>query len=312
MVSFYDGAMFAHPLSGSFLRRVHGCLILAGAGFASLALAAPPDPAAAAAALRAKHVALAEPLRHNAFQRPVVLESIETAHGVQGDVYAEVDYEPEALAKALNGPAHWCEVLLLHVNNKQCRASESPRATLSLGILRKYDQALDQAMSLTLAYRPIAAMREYLEVNLTSPDGPMGTSNYRIVLQAVPLGGGRSFLHFMYAYDTGMFAALATQAYLATSGSAKVGFTVVGRRPDGEPDNIRGVRGLMERNAMRYFLAIEAFLEATKAAAPEQFEKRLELWFSATERYPRQLHEMDRPVYLAIKRADRERDHGAK
>jgi hypothetical protein len=291
---------------------MQGCLVLASMVFAGQVPAAQPDPAAAAAALRAKHIALAEPLRHNAFQRPVVLESNETAHGVQGDVYAEVDYEPEALAKALNGPAHWCEVLLLHINNKQCRASESPRASLSLGILRKYDQALDQAMGLTLAYRPIAASRDYLEVDLTSPDGPMGTTNYRIVLQAVPLAGGGSFLHFMYAYDTGMFASLATQAYLATSGSAKVGFTVVGRRPDGEPDYIRGVRGLMERNAMRYFLAIEAFLEAAKAAVPEQFDKRLELWFSATERYPRQLHEMDKPVYLAIKRADRQRDHGAR
>jgi hypothetical protein len=272
-------------------------------------LAAPP---AAATALRAKHEALAEPLRHNAFQRPVVLEAAETGHGVQGDIYAEVDFEPEAIAKALNGPASWCELLLLHINNKRCLASETPRATLSLNILRKYDQTLDQAMPLTLTYHPVAATPDYLEVQLTSPDGPMGTSNYRIVLQAVPLSGGRGFLHFTYAYDAGMFASLATQAYLATAGSGKVGFTVLGRKADGEPEYQRGVRGLMERNAMRYFLAIEAFMEAAKAGAADSFERRLELWYAASERYPRQLHEVDKPAYLAIKRADRLRDHGPK
>ncbi len=74
--------------------------------------------------------------------------------------------------------------------------------------------------------------------------------------------GGRSFLHFSYAYDEGFLTRNALKAYLATFGRGKVGFTVLGTQPDGAPYFIGGTRGLMERNAMRYFLAVEACLGA--------------------------------------------------
>ena len=57
------------------------------------------------------------------------------------------------------------------------------------------------------------------------------------------------------------------QSYLATAGSSKVGFSVVDRKADGTPVHIRNLRGVIERNTMRYYLAIEAFLGAH--AAPE-------------------------------------------
>ena len=61
------------------------------------------------------------------------------------------------------------------------------------------------------------------------------------------------------------------------------------------------MRGLTERISIRYFLAIDAFVASP---APAQLEKRLNDWFDATERYPRQLHEMDRGTYVAMKRQD--------
>ncbi len=84
----------------------------------------------------------------------------------------------------------------------------------------------------------------------------------------------------------------------------KVGFTVIGKQADGQPDYIGGVRGLVERNTMRYYLAIDIFLGAAHTAPAAQFEKRLQNWFTAVERYPRQLHEMDRGEYLVMKRAE--------
>ena len=60
----------------------------------------------------------------------------------------------------------------------------------------------------------------------------------------------------------------------------------------------------------RYFLAIEAYL-ATLAAPPQQrFEQSLERWYAATERYPRQLHEVDRATYVAMKHREYERQQG--
>jgi len=102
---------------------------------------------------------------------------------------------------------------------------------------------------------------------------------------------------------------LATQAYLATFGANKVGFTVTGRDENGQPVHITGLRGLVERNAMRYFLTLDAYLAAP---GPDQAERRQRRWFAAVEQYPRQLHEVDLDTYLALKREDRQRDGAAR
>jgi hypothetical protein len=57
----------------------------------------------------------------------------------------------------------------------------------------------------------------------------------------------------------------------------------------------------MERNTMRYYLAIDAYLNSLAAPAGERVRRRLDDWFSMTEKYRRQLHEMDREEYLAMK-----------
>jgi hypothetical protein len=113
-------------------------------------------------------------------------------------------------------------------------------------------------------------------------------------------------VHLSYSYEYGFAGKMAMNAYLATAGANKVGFTVTGRDGNGEPVYIGGVRGAIERNAMRYYLAIDAKLAAMHAAPAQQLEKRLEAWFDASERYPRQLHEMDRASYLAMKRGESE------
>ncbi|MFC6519462.1 hypothetical protein ACFQAT_06355 [Undibacterium arcticum] len=118
------------------------------------------------------------------------------------------------------------------------------------------------------------------------------------------LPNAKAFLHLTYAYAVNFSGRLAMQTYLGTIGSGKVGFTVIGKLADGQPDYIGGVRGLIERNTMRYYLAIDTFLEAANAPPAAQLEKRLQSWFAATERYPRQLHEVDRGAYLEMKRAE--------
>jgi hypothetical protein len=97
-------------------------------------------------------------------------------------------------------------------------------------------------------------------------------------------------------------ARLAMQGYLATIGRDKVGFSVVGRQADGQPQFIGSTRGVIERNTMRYYLAIEAYLGALGLPPAQQVEKRLADWHSGVERYPRQLRELERGEYLAMKR----------
>jgi len=64
------------------------------------------------------------------------------------------------------------------------------------------------------------------------------------------------------------------------------------------------MRGVVERNAMRYYVAIEAYLGALTTPAPQQLEKRLSDWYAGIERYPLQLHEIERSEYLSMKRSE--------
>jgi hypothetical protein len=106
-----------------------------------------------------------------------------------------------------------------------------------------------------------------------------------------------------YAYGYGFTARVAMQTYLATLGRDKVGFSVVDHK-DGKPVYIGGVLGLLERNTMRYYLAIDAYLGAYSLPPAEQAEKRIRDWYASTERYARQLHEMDQSDYLDMKRKE--------
>lgn len=265
-----------------------------------------------AEALLARHAELSEQLQHSQFHQPLYLNAVESNDANQGDVYAVVDHPFAAVNTSLNDPRHWCDMLILHFNTKSCRASMGNSTTaLAVSIGGKHKQALERAYRIDFDYREVATLPDYFQIQLTAKKGPLGTSNYLIALEAVALSDDQTFLHLTYSYEHGFAARTAMKTYLATLGSGKVGFTVVGTRSDGLPEYIRRTRGLMERNTMRYYLAIDAYLDAAGAHPAEQFEQRLQHWFTATERYARQLREMDRDTYLEMKRDEYSRQQAA-
>lgn len=257
------------------------------------------------AALHAKHAELKEQLSQNQFQRPLVLYSSEKENRLAGEVYAVVDYPFDAVNAGLSNADNWCDILLLHLNTKYCHAvSAQSRTTLNINIGKQTPEDLTDAARVELDYSVASATAEYFDIRLKGKNGPMGTSDYRILLEAVALPNAKTFLHLTYSYAANLSGRLAMQTYLGTIGSNKVGFSVVGKQDDGQPEYIGGVRGLMERNTMRYYLAIDTFLGADAVAPAAQLEKRLQDWFTATERYPRQLREIDRAEYVEMKRAE--------
>ena len=258
-------------------------------------------PSPGAAALHARFDALKEQLAHNAYGRPLVLQSTQDSDHLEGQVYARVDQPYAMVQKALQGTGNWCSILILHLNVKMCHPLP---AGLDLALGRKYDQPVENAYQLHFDYKLASAGADYLKAELTSPDGPLGTRDYRIAVEAAPLDATHTMLFMSYAYGFGFTARVAMNAYLSTAGSAKVGFSVDGKDGDGKPAYVGGVRGLVERNTMRYYLAIDDYVGAP---APAQLEQRLNTWFDATERYPRQLHELERSDYLAMKRDEARR-----
>ncbi len=263
------------------------------------------DPSAAARALQAQHILLRLQLAASIFKRPLVLESSQSSDDVKGDVFAVL---PQAFSKVSNDLANaqgWCDILSLHLNTKYCRAAINDRQTiLQMNVGSKFHQPLADSHRLTFLWQIGAQQADYLQVMMTADDGPLGTHNYRITFAAVPLAGGGTFFHLSYSYAFGLTSKIAMMAYLGTIGRDKVGFTVVGSS-HGQPQLVGGMRGLIERNTMRYHLAIEAYLGAQNTPQSGRFEKRLNDWFVAAERYPKQLHEIEKVAYLEIKRKER-------
>jgi hypothetical protein len=242
-----------------------------------------------AGSLRARHTELQPQLRSNSYGRQMVIDSTEGSNTLQGDVYAVLDHPFERVSGALQDPTAWCDIMMLPFNTKACRANGQ---RLNVRIGRKYNQPVDQAYAIDFSFSNVAASSTYLQTRLNAPEGPVGTRDYRIEVEAIPLEGGKTFMHMSYAYGFGTAGRFAMQAYLATTGSSKVGFTA------------NGVRGTVERNAMRYYLAIDAYLDTMDAPSAQRVDKRIERWFAASERYPKQLHEMDRETYVTMKRTE--------
>jgi hypothetical protein len=287
--------------------RTHFAKLLWLALFWALA-AMTPAQAQDAAALKARHAALTDALASNAFGRPLHLLSSESGSSLAGDIYARIEQPFAVVGPALRGTRSWCDILILHLNVKRCLASTAPGAdSLGLVVGSKHDQAVADAYAFAFAYRVVADTPDYLQIQLNAATGPLGTSGYRIVLEVVALDGGRSFLHMSYSYGYGFAARVAMQGYLATVGRNKVGFSVVGKRPAGEPIYIAGTRGVIERNTMRYYLAIEAYLDALAAPAAQQLDRRLNAWHAGAERYPAQLHELELGEYLDMKHGEVQR-----
>lgn len=285
-------AQFARPQQSTFPL---GRALLAGLLALSATLAtARTEPAQA---LRERHGQLASQIEQSPFKRPLVVQSSDAGNALSGSVDAVMP-QPYALAREhLQQPEALCEILMLQVNTKQCAVNGRE---LVVHIGRKNDQPIEEAYRVAFTLTPQASSDDYMSLQLGADTGPFSTRDFRIQLQAIPLDGGkRTYLHLGYSYGMGMAAKLAMQGYFATAGASKVGFT----RTSGDA-YIGGMRGAIERNTMRYYLAIEAYLASLSAPPAQQRAQRLERWFAATEQYARQLHEVERSDYLAMKQRE--------
>lgn len=279
-------------------------LVLAGLSSFPVMQARAQTPAAgSAAALQARHAELQPQLQRSVFGEPLVLSSRDRSGRVEGDVYAEVPHPHAAFTEVFRSAAGVCELLFLHLNVRGCTPSrDGTRLTLLVGPKRA--GLLQSDYRIVYSLRSEVADATHLRVSLGASEGPLGTHDYRMVFESVPIDDGHSFVHFGYAYGYGTLAKLAMDAYLATAGRDKIGFTVESLRADGRPRYLRGERAAVERNVMRYYLALMAHRAVTTGSPAEQMQARLRAWFALTERHAAQLHEYDLDEYLHEKRRD--------
>jgi hypothetical protein len=279
--------------------RVAACLaVWASCGSGALA-DTPADPATA---LRARYTALRDQLEASAIQRGLLVESNESTTAPRGDAYAVIQYPFATVAEAFAKADNWCDSMILHLNVQYCRANTSdgePRLSAAVG--KNINQPLDDTHRISFMYKVTASTSDYFGVELMADEGPLGTSDYRIALELVALPDQHTFMHIQYSYTQGALARYASGVYFSTTGRDKVGFTWVQDEGDA-PQLVRGTRGALERNTMRYYLAFDAYLRSLSSPEPQRFEKSLEIWFADTERFARQLREIKRDDYIAMKR----------
>lgn len=266
-------------------------------GSAWAAAAAPPEVTSREALLK-QYQAVTQ--HASALATDLYLRSEQSGNSARGDVFAVVGYPFSTLSARFRQPATWCAILLLHFNVKACvhsRTDDTTHLTLYLG--RKYYQPAGEAYRVEGRFQVQQSKPDFLHVLVASDSGPLGLKNYAVVLRAAPLTGDRTLLSFSYSFSYGDVANWLMHGYFATFGRDKVGFTT--HQVDGKQELVGGIKGMVERNAMRYYLAIEAYLDTLNAPADRRFDLRLQRWFALTEQYPRQLHEMDRSTYLTQK-----------
>ena len=105
------------------------CLcLLASTGHVAAQTAVPAElesrnTASAASVLLEKYAALDKQLGKTAFGRPLVLESFEDTGRVNGNAYAVLDASWGTVSATFKDSNRWCDVMILHINTKYCRAT---------------------------------------------------------------------------------------------------------------------------------------------------------------------------------------------
>jgi len=197
-----------------------------------------------------------------------------------------------------------CDFMLLNLNIKTCIAThKNDIAELVLFAGRKFYQHPRDGERIVYKVKINSMLESYVDISLTAAEGPYGTSEYVIRVQAEP-DKNMTILHIHTGYTTSIMSRLGTGIYLSTMGSDKIGFSITGYNKKHEPIYIQGEDGVIERNAMRYYLGFLAMLEPEADAGEKQFLRRAEKWFELTQQYKKQLYEMEKQEYLGAKKQE--------
>ena len=222
-----------------------------------------------------------------------------------GEAAMYINHPVSRLSVALGSSSSWCEILPLHINVKAC-TYDNDGDSLSLYLGPKSYQDPDDAFEIVYRFQS-EFNNDYLSAVALADEGPLGTSNYHIEIEAIPSKDepNQSFMRIYLSNHQSWLSSRAMDVYLATKGSEKQGISITGYDSVGNPVYSSGALAVAERNLLRYYFAFDAYFDALSIEEPEKrLEAQLNSWFDKTEDYP-QLHELEKQEYLADKRRER-------
>lgn len=211
------------------------------------------------------------------------------------------DIDMATASTVLSGPAAWCELMFLHINVKSCVYGGPEGAQwIRLYMGRKFYQHPKKAEAIELQFQSGVNEDGVSWVTLTAEEGPYGTSDYYIGLYAID-SDDDAYVQIRSSQKTGKAATSAASLYFKTLGRSKVGFSTVGYDYKGNPQYSRGEQAALERNVVRYLLAARIYMATHDLSGRNALRARMAPWYDATEKYSRQLYEVDRDDYLRDK-----------
>ncbi len=237
------------------------------------------------------------------FGVPLRMQSEEHGGRVIAEMQAIIEHPFDSVKEALGNPASWCEFAPLNVTVKGCTHQRAQDTLLTLYLGRKNYQDPQDASAQPYQFVVRPGQPGTLWVTLNALKGLYGTTEHQLRVELTGVEG-RTVLAMHTSYVHSAASKLATVIYLATLGRDKVGFSREETGSAGPPGHVKGLRGMIERNIMRYYLALEAFLDSLAVPAHHRFEARINAAYELMERYPLQLHDLDKVEYLDAKRRE--------
>jgi hypothetical protein len=248
---------------------------------------------------------LQEDARRGPFGLPLHLHAEEREDLVRAEVHGILDLPFRRVGPKLAEPSSWCEFIPLNLNIKACTLQVlAPETILTLYIGGKGYQLPEAAWRQEYRFQVRARQRGYVAIFLEALEGLLGTKGQRLEIEMASVLGS-TVVEFRSSYQPSAASRLLTAIYLATLGRDKIGFSRESSG-GGPPGYVKGEQGLIERNTMRYYLLLEAFLDTQGLPGSQRFEARLNAAYDLMERFPAQLHEMEKAEYLDTKRREHE------
>jgi len=255
--------------------------------------------------LQKKYQEIEKQLFEHSSGLPIYIESFDENNILKGDVYSILSHPFSRISDVLIESKNWCDISLLHLNIKACTFKKGENIqTITFYSGRKFYQPPKDAFVLEYQFQVIENQSNYLKILFTADTGPIDTSDYRMELEAMPVKGNKTFFRFSYTYKYGLATQAAMEAYFGTLGRNKIGFSIIKQDKDYNPEYIDGTRGAIERNSVRYYFAILAYMDTLKFPEKNRFEQRIQLWYSLTDRLRDQLFELPREDYISCKKLE--------
>ncbi|MGD0282248.1 MAG: hypothetical protein ABSB95_07800 [Dissulfurispiraceae bacterium] len=248
-----------------------------------------------------KYHEIKKELEKNSGTVPFHVESSANAHASQVDIYGIIKYPFEMVQNEFLVPTNWCDIVLPHLNVRACTYKKvNDTWLLNIYNVDKSSEPLEDAYQMKFLYRVSVLQPEYFNISLTADEGPSHTKDHLLGFEAIPLETDTTFIHMRYSFGYSAFGYFLMKIF----GGSKIGFSISGTDSSGNPVYVGGLRGIVERYVVYYYLAVLAYLDTLKSPPDQRFGKRISQWYDLTAGFKNQLFEMNKEEYFTHKNQD--------